>query len=355
MIHVGTMISRLRVVAVALCGIFALATPGSGQALLYSLFERYTDSLRVQTGIPGMSAVIVRNGQVEWERGFGHQDIEGNILAGPDTPYPVGDVTQALAIVLLGTCAEEGRLNIDEPISRWVADFPSPDETVRQVLAHAAGGTFHYDPGRFASLTNVAQSCNPKPFRANVADSILERLAMTGSVPGQDLGTAEAEARELFEAPRLNRYEDVVRRTAVPYRVDRNLRATRSDYRIRGLNAAEGLVSTARDLARLDRALDDAVLLRPETLAVAWTPATFNGTVLPTGLGWFVQNYNGERLIWQFGYVPNAYSALVLKMPARRLTLIMLANSDGLTTGANLDQGDVTASPFVKIFLRLFG
>jgi hypothetical protein len=42
-------------------------------------------------------------------------------------------------------------------------------------------------------------------------------------------------------------------------------------------------------------------------------------------------------------------------MPARRLTLIMLANSDGLSTGANLEQGDVTASPFVKIFLRLFG
>jgi hypothetical protein len=32
----------------------------------------------------------------------------------------------------------------------------------------------------------------------------------------------------------------------------------------------------------------------------------------------------------------------------------MLANSDGLSTGANLEQGDVTASPFVKIFLRLF-
>lgn len=349
------MISRLRVVVVALCAVLVLAVPGSGQALLYTLFERYTDSLRVQTGIPGMSAVIVRNGQVEWERGFGHQDIEGNTLAGPDTPYPVGDLTQALAIVLLGTCAEEGRLNIDEPIIRWAADFPSQDETVRQVLAHAAGGRFQYDPGRFAALTNVAQSCNPKPFRANVADSILERLAMTGSVPGQDLGTEGADARELFDASRLSRYESVVGRTAIPYRVDRNLRATRSDYRIRGLNAAEGLVSTVRDLARLDRALDDAVLLRPETLQVAWSPASFNGAVLPTGLGWFVQSYGGERLIWQFGYVPDAYSALILKMPARRLTLIMLANSDGLTTGANLDQGDVTASPFVKIFLRLFG
>lgn len=348
------MISRLRVVAVALCATFALANPGSGQVLLYSLFERYLDSLRQQTGIPGMSAVIVKNGQIEWERGFGHQDLEGNVLAGPDTPYPVGDLTQALAIVLLGTCAEEGRLNIDEPMSRWVADFPAGDETVRQVLAHAEGGRFRYDPGRFAALTNVAQSCNPKPFRTNVADSILERLSMTGSVPGQDLASAGTSARELFDNSRLTRYEGVVGRLAVPYRVDRNLRAARSDYRGRGLNTAEGLISTARDLARFDRALNDAVLLRPETLSVAWSPATFNGAPLPTGLGWFVQNYGGERIIWQFSYVPDAYSGLILKMPSRGLTLIMLANSDGLTTGANLHQGDVTASPFVKIFLRLF-
>jgi CubicO group peptidase (beta-lactamase class C family) len=177
---------------------------------------------------------------------------------------------------------------------------------------------------------------------------------MTGSVPGQDLGTAGSAGRELFDSARLDRYEAVVGRIAVPYRVDRSLRATRSDFRVRGLNAAEGLISTARDLARFDAALDDAVLLRPETLGVAWSPANFTGTPLPTGLGWFFQNHNGERLIWHFSYVPDAYSALILKMPSRRLTLIMLANSDGLSTGANLDQGDVTASPFVKIFLRLF-
>ena len=87
---------------------------------------------------------------------------------------------------------------------------------------------------------------------------------------------------------------------------------------------------------------------------MAWSPAAFNGAPLPTGLGWFVQNHGGERIVWQFSYVPDAYSGLILKMPSRGLTLIMLANSDGLTTGANLHQGDVTASPFVKIFLRLF-
>ena len=114
-------------------------------------------------------------------------------------------------------------------------------------------------------------------------------------------------------------------------------------------------MSTARDLARFDAALDEHVLLTAETLNVAWSQVNYTGTPLPTGIGWFVQNYQNEKLIWQFAHITDAYSAIILKMPARHLTLIMLANSDGLSTGANLEAGDVTQSPFVKIFLRLFG
>jgi CubicO group peptidase (beta-lactamase class C family) len=349
---------RFRVVAIAACATFALAAPGSGQALLYSLFERYVESLRQQTSIPGMSAVIVKDGQVAWERGFGAQELERNILATPDTPYLVGGLTEAMSAVLLGSCVEQGVLNIDAPISLWVPDFPSPTATVRQVLSHAssgAGGEFLYDQARFAALTAVAQGCNPKSFRENFSDSVLERLGMASSVPGQDLGLPANPARQAFDPPQLERYAGILGRLAVPYRVDRGGRATRTDYAARGLNAADGLVSTARDLARFDVALDEGVLLKPETLSVAWSQANYTGTPLPTGIGWFVQNYQSEKLIWQFAHIPDAYSAIILKMPARRLTLIMLANSDGLSTGANLEAGDVTQSPFVKIFLRLFG
>ncbi|MEZ5288976.1 MAG: serine hydrolase domain-containing protein [Vicinamibacterales bacterium] len=347
---------RLRVVALALCACFALAAPGSGQSLLYSLFERYIDSLRLQTGIPGMSAAIVQGGQVVWERGFGYQDVDRSIAAAPDTPYPVGGLTQTIATVILGNCAERGRLDIDDPISRWVSGFAAPDASVRRVMAHASDtpAQFRYDESRFAGLTGVAEACDDEAFRVVVADEVLDRLGMAVSVPGQDLGVGGSPARDQFDGGRLGRYQDVLSRLAVPYRVDRNGKATRADITPSGFSAADGLVSTVRDLARFDAALDDEVLLRRESLSVAWTPANFSGAPLPTGLGWFVQNYQGEKLIWQFSHIPGAYSGLILKMPARRLTLIMLANSDGLSTGANLEQGDVTASPFVKIFLRLF-
>ena len=58
--------------------------------------------------------------------------------------------------------------------------------------------------------------------------------------------------------------------------------------------------------------------------------------------------------MWHFGYAPDAYSSLILKIPSRRLTLILLANSDGLSAPFDLSQGDVTSSLFALTFLRLF-
>jgi hypothetical protein len=95
-------------------------------------------------------------------------------------------------------------------------------------------------------------------------------------------------------------------------------------------------------------------LLHDEGVKEMWSNVSDVGSLRPTGLGWFVQNYNGEQLVWHFGYAPDAYSSLILKVPSKRLTLILLANSDGLSADFNLSQGDVTASVFAVTFLRLF-
>ena len=75
---------------------------------------------------------------------------------------------------------------------------------------------------------------------------------------------------------------------------------------------------------------------------------------MPTGLGWFVQNYNGKTIVWQFGVDENASSSLVLTVPSRGLTLILVANSDGLVKPFGLSSGDLTVSPFARVFLGIF-
>ncbi|HZB24900.1 MAG TPA: hypothetical protein VE379_02130, partial [Vicinamibacterales bacterium] len=79
-----------------------------------------------------------------------------------------------------------------------------------------------------------------------------------------------------------------------------------------------------------------------------------DGRAMPTGLGWFVQRYRDEPVVWQYGHVPDAYSSMIIRLPNRRVSLILLANSDGLAVPFELSSGDVTRSLFATLFLRLY-
>jgi CubicO group peptidase (beta-lactamase class C family) len=353
---------RTRIAALIACVIPAFAALEARQNQLGLLaptpFESYLESLRVQANIPAISATIVQDGVVVWERGFGFQNQETRIRATPDTPYPIADISQTIASVLLLRCAEDRRLGIDDPVRRYGVSLPEQTATIRQVLSHSsngAGDSFRYDPERYAQLTPIVETCIPQPYRKTVAVSVLERLAMKDSVPGRDLDDPNVLPEKLFAAEVLERYKRILDRVAVPYRVDKRGRFVRTDIGLESINAASGLVSTVRDLARFDAALDSAQLLKEETLSVAWSNAVnTQQNPLPTGLGWFVQNYRGEPVVWHFGLIPNAYSSLIVKLPNRHLTLIVLANSDGLSAPFQLDGGDITRSLFASLFLRLY-
>jgi CubicO group peptidase (beta-lactamase class C family) len=348
--------------AAALVIAVAAAIPARAQqpvftppALLPPL-ETYLEVLRQQAGIPGMSAAVIQDGQVVWEYGFGFQNVAAKIRATPDTPYFIGDASSPFAAVLLLQCVEQRRLNLDQPIRTYGASFPEDRATLRQVLSHtsAAGGqAFTYSPERYAQLTDVMEWCAPQPYRKSVAHRLLRFLAMQDSAPGTDFTTDRDVESGLFSADDVARYRAVLEKMAVPYKVDARGRAERTEFPPVGINAATGLVTTVRDFAHFDEALDSPLLLTEDTLAAAWNPVvTSSGTVLPSGLGWFVQSYRGERLVWTFGLVPGAYSSLILKVPARHITFVLFANSDGLSAPFQLSAGDVTRSLFANVFLR---
>ena len=336
----------------------AIAAVEAQSPLVTSPFESYLDLLRQQAGIPGLSAAIVQNGSIVWERGMGFQNVETRLRATPDTPYPISDLTATMAAALVLECAEERHLYLDDPVSRYGMALPEAGATVRDVLDHSSaappGDAFHYDPDRYAQLARAVETCVAQPFRKTLAVRLFERFAMKDTVPGRDVLDPPVVAQALFAEAVQQRYQDVLGRIAVPYKVDKKGRSSRNDVPAETLTASIGVVSTVRDLARFDAALDSLLLLQEDTLAAAWTNQVGRDKLLPTGLGWFVQRYNGETVVWHFGTTVNGYSSLVLKLPARHLTLLVLANSDGLSSPFDLASGDVTKSVFAGLFLRLF-
>jgi CubicO group peptidase (beta-lactamase class C family) len=341
---------RLIAAAAVAAALVAVVPLHAADSLLLTRFGDYLESLRSQTGIPGMVAVVVGQSDIVWERAFGFQDVDRLVRAQPDTPFQFDGITQTLTAALVLRCADEGRISLDDRISRFAPDNPEGNATVRQVLSHTTeNGAFFYNTQRLDVLKAVTESCNSSgSFRGSFAQ-FLERSNMGDSVPGPDAVGLPPTPGGLSQAA-IDRYKGVLARLATPYSVDSRGRPTRSQYSVTGLAAGSGLISTARDYAKFDIELRQFIVLSDTMMAAAWNPSS-NGR---TGLGWFVQNYNGDKVVWSFGQSDNASSSLLVTLPARSTTLVLLANSDGLAKSFSLGGGDLTTSPFGKLFLELF-
>ena len=322
-----------------------------------SLFGGYIDALRLQSGIPGMAGAIMDDTSLLWTQAFGQLDIAANAATRTDTAFHFDGLTQIFTATMVLQCVEQGRMSFDARIGNYTPSSPDANATVGQILTHTSGPdgnlTFSYNTQRLDALRFVVQQCQANTFRSAFRN-LLERLGMMDSVPGPDAPLPELSNADVAPPATASRYVNVLYRLAAPYTVSPQGVATYGEYGVKTLGAASGLVSTVLDFAKFDLALKQGVLLHADTLAAAWhPPVNADGQVLPHGMGWFVQSYNGEPVVWQFGVQANAASSLVITLPARNVTLILVANSDGLAKPATLTAGDVSVSPFAKVFLGL--
>jgi CubicO group peptidase (beta-lactamase class C family) len=325
---------------------------------------RTVDSLRVAARIPGLSVAVVRGGEVVLARGFGLADAARGIPATAETPYNVASVAKPLSAVVALRLVEEGALDLDRPMTEFAgfAEFCAAvraepglffrdyrcegrEMTLRHVLSMRVNGPpgerFSYNPQSYSWASRPMAEVAGAPFSSLVDRHVFAPAGM---------------ARSARIHRRLPLRADLAADLAPPHRVDGDGRAVRADDPPpQGDGAAGGVISTVTDLARFDVALDAGRLVSPAHVREMMTPHRApDGTALPYGLGWYVQPWRGETLVWHAGLWEGAYSALYLKVPARGVTLLLLANSDGLAWGNGLQEAAVERSPFARAFLDAF-
>ena len=321
-------------------------------------FEKQADELRQLLKVPGMSAVIVKDQKVLWTKGFGFADLEKQAPATPDTLYHIASLTKTFAATLIMQLVEQGKLDLNEPMSHYSTDFADDSVKIKHLLSHTSQGTpgdrYQYSGDRYAQLTAVIEKKTGKSFRELLTRTFLDPLQMSASVPGHDVVDDARRWSEQMGKDNLDRYVLNLGKLAVPYTLYGDSDVLRVGYPPKGISAAAGLLSTVVDMAKYDAAIDRHAFLKPETQAIAWTPFTSNaGQPLPHGLGWFAQNYHGLKLIWHYGHWGTGFSATYLKVPEKNLSLILLANSEALSDPF-YRTGGIETNPLACTFLRLF-
>lgn len=332
--------------------------PDSGQDARISTFRQQVEADRERLKIPGLSAVVLEDGKVLWSEGLGYADLEHQVPATPDTLYHVASLTKTFTAILVLQLVEQGKLDLDEPASHYSSDFKDDTVRLKHLLSHTSEGPpgdhYKYNPDQFEYLKAVLEKVTGKPLRQLFVETFLDPLDMQDSVPGPDVVDDPAKWAVLGQ-DHLARYRTALTRFAQPYTYYGAGEILLESPPPGDFWASAGLLSTVSDMAKYDAAVDRDALLKPETLARAWVPFTSNaGKPLAHGLGWFVTDYRGTRLVWHYGHWGTGFSALYLKVPSKRVSIILLANSEALADHMFQIGEDITTNVFACDFLVTF-
>ncbi|HJQ20504.1 MAG TPA: serine hydrolase domain-containing protein [Gemmatimonadaceae bacterium] len=277
------------------------------------------------TGAPSASIAIVRSGQIVYEQGYGNGRLDPRTPANPAMRYAIGSVSKQFTATAMLLLAEEGKLSLDDHVSKWLPQLTRADEvTIRQLLSMTAGYQ-DYWPQDYV-FTDMQ--------RPTTADAIMQRWAGNGKPldfePGskwQYSNTNYVIAGAIIEKATGMPLVDFLRqRIFAPLHMtsvaDFNaapLTANDAAPYLRNalgplrpapkeapgwLFAAGELSMTAHDLALWDLSVINRSILRAESYRAQQTDMLLNSG-LPTryGLGVSVGSFNGHRRISHNGAV----------------------------------------------------
>jgi CubicO group peptidase (beta-lactamase class C family) len=298
--------------------------------------------------IPGLSIAVGRNGTVIWSEGFGLADIEKGVPVTPLTRFRLGSVSKILTAGGIARLVEDGKLDLDAPVQRYVPAFPAKPWpiTTRQLAGHI-GGIRHY-------AKDFAGPLKHKPHYASVAQGLTifandPLLFEPGtkyaySSYGWNLISAVIEGaggEEFLAYMQRAVFEPLGVRSLTADHVDRIIPHRTSFYarsRDGGLQnaaysdnsykwAGGGFLGTAEDLVRFGSAHLQPGFFNQSTLDLLFTSQTLSSGK-PTGVGiaWRIGvDANGRRILHHGGSLDGG-RAMLMMFPESGIVVAMLAN-----------------------------
>lgn len=354
------------------CLIAFLLTASAAQAQTkdqgdeFAEFGTFLEEFRQENRTRSLSAVIVKDGEIVWEGYYGTYDDEGDLPTTADTTYSVASVTKPIAATAIIAKSLAGGLDLNLPmraddgwdeICEWLSASQIPfggggeddagnpiapmdcgaETTLANMLDMRANGDgFVYNPIAFARIDRAILGAGGRDLRAIVRDRVAEPAGMRNVA----LGWHDPEEG------------DALRYLAPPFTLveGRSVKQAISDDDFR---ASAGIKASPRTIAAFDIAYDRNVLV-PASVRRHGTEGAAPGPFGDYRNGWYVEDWNGKRLLWHSGWDPERYSALYLKVPEDRLTLIVFANSEAIWWENSPVEAEVVESPIARRFLATF-
>lgn len=368
----------LFLISVSLYALAPHAPAAPKQVANMTELETYFSQLVASGNPPGMSVVVVKDGEVVYNKAFGFADGPRGIKAATDTVYHWWSMTKIPTAIAILQLQEQGRLNLDDEAAKhlpWFeVQYPSserPAITIRNLLQHNSGlpdtmpamiGWVHYndetynqtdvlkkythqfntlkfEPGRQVIYSNfnymvlgaVIEAVSGQTYESYIAKHILEPLHMSRTSFLYTESTAGYEA--VGSLPVVHVFTPLL-----PFLLDTKALIREREGKLLWLEnlyvdatPPTGLIGPAPDVARLMRtylnggSLAGESILNPESISLMTDTQPLDGR----GLGWQIGESNGGRYLEHGGGGPG-FATIMRLYPERELGIVILANGTDL-------------------------
>jgi D-alanyl-D-alanine carboxypeptidase len=308
-----------------------------------------------ETGVPSASIAIVQAGAITYLQAYGDGRVEPRQPALPSMRYSIGSISKQFTAAAILLLAEQGKLSLDDPVSRFVPNLTrGNDVTIRELLSHTSGYQDFW-PQDYVP---------PFMLRAITADKILDLWARKpldfdpGTewqysntnfvIAGLIVEKASGEpllqflSEHIFAPLGMKSVMNIDQERLTDTDATGYLRYAIGPLRIapkegKGwLFAAGELAMPAEDLAKWDISLMNQTVLRPASYAAMERETLLkNGLGTRYGLGVGVRQEFGHRAIDHGGEV-SGFTASNMVFPDDKLAVVVLTNEDSVGVSGDL-------------------
>ncbi len=319
---------------------------GLAQNRISTKIERQVDSLVIAEmktqHIPGLSLVVVRDGKIDYVKGYGYSNLEHKVPVKAETIFQAGSVGKQFTSFAVLLLVQDGKMSLDDKLTKYFPDAPPGWDsiTVRNLLNHTSGfGDYTNDFNYRANYTedSLYQEFKKRPllFKAGEKQRYSNMgYATLGIIISKVAGNFYGDfLKERVFTPlgmttaRIISEEDIVPNRAAGYRLLNGIIKNQEWVSPTINTTADGsMYVTALDMAKWEAGLNEGRLLKKEYYDLMWAPTKLaDGTIENYGFGWSIDSVNGKRILehngsWQ------GFECTFKRYPEKKIAVVVFAN-----------------------------
>ncbi|HTE29225.1 MAG TPA: serine hydrolase domain-containing protein [Chryseolinea sp.] len=316
------------------------------------------------------NVLIAEHGHIIYKKSFGYAGFEHKVPNTDSSRFTLSSVSKVFTSTAVLQLRDSGRFSLDDPLIKYLPDFPYPDITIRHLLSHTSGlpdyGLYEeliaksrdkifsnkdvlpslriwnkplsFKPGEkweysntnFSLLALLVEKTSGMTFQQYVQEYIFSPAKMTDTYFLTDPSHSKDENRVTnYEFPFLysTQYKNVDSLKKYRWRL----------FNASGFVGQGNIMTTTGDMVKFDNALYAGKIIRLSTLDEAFTPAKLNngkntdphlgvaGTIgkASYGLGWFIfADTSAGKIVWHTGGQPGSISIFLRNITKRQMVIL---------------------------------